>query len=1220
MSKPGAVTPARRARRLVLAALGAVVLVVAQLVSGISTGFTAPVSAQAAASARPNRFDPGSSARSVLHTGPIPRPAAPSAKPTFSPRGTPGVPMQPALVPLDPVTGAHFVGSDGVLELDAPAGAVTAADVRAAGGGLNLLVRQVLPASGSNAGGSGHYSFGTWLVQVVDASGRAAPAGLRQKLGVRLHQDRRASALDLSHVRVLVNQALPSWVDLSPSAAAVTAGAASAARQATPGSGGTAAKPAPAGLGPASRQAAALEAGTTTLSAAVPAASPSTAVSFGTDAPVATFGKPDPFETDLSGGGLSAGVKLDLPAGPGGLTPPLQLAYSSAAVNDQHNPQGAAPWVGEGWNLSLGAISWAEHNVQGVCQICNAPQWEDSWQLSDPFGTAADLVPPDINVKTYFDDTPNAITASPVTWHTAPETRAKVISFQSPSFPAGMSPAPPCFRVFLPTGMMEEFGCTVDSLQFYWQPSGATAGQIFLANWLLDLITDPAGNQVHVTYQQDIAAGFNGQGYPRDAVLGTVEYDSPGCHNAQAACTGSAWAPLMRVSFGAGHTVAHVSGSSCAANGNLRCDDPADLSGSSGVAAPVVQSTFVLNDAQVQVRGSGAAGWNTLRDYQLSYDQHGPGTIPDPVSGAQESVAGSLLLTRLQVTGSDGATTLPVRAFGYTSVTQYYEDSLGAPTPATNCGPSWNNGITPNGNNKCVLWSQSWPSNSYYLNGVSNGLGLHQDFTWQLARNNFHGVNSGSPADPFVCDNASLAPTYPCNMPDDESWSRAVLTQRADRVVQLTQAGQGGQQSSTPVASTHAYTYQVTSPLPAPECGDCVASLYWGNQNDFDLLDFYNAKFMGFAQTNVSLPDGSVEAHKFHSTEGFGLYDTSQVQCNPIDNRHTCTPHNDPYSDLTNAAHGHEYELDHYGTNGSTLLSQVKTQWSAECPAPGVSGTPFNATYGNWNGNLVTELDHSNPVMVCEIHPVQVDRFTYDGTSGVPVHSATAYTYDNLGRVASQSQIGNTGGTSVADSSGQGRAATLSGGVTEQMLGLVSGDGDTAMRFDGSSGSAQASSLTPLQGDNARSVELWFQSRNRSQQAIFDGGSVGANGQSFELALTQNNGVGGSPAQNTPGVYVILWGDDVYLPGLSLADGRPHHLVVTLSGASLGVYVDGTTPQGYVWQGTAWSALAGQPFGLPIVPNTGGGPVQVGHSFVPGGVGSAYFQGTLDEGAVYDTC
>src|SRR5262249_2199702 len=158
------------------------------------------------------------------------------------------------------------------------------------------------------------------------------------------------------------------------------------------------------------------------------------------------------------------------------------------------------------------------------------------------------------------------------------------------------------------------------------------------------------------------------------------------------ACTGASWTPLLRVSFAASHTVAHVSGASCAPSGSLRCDDPADLSASSGVAAPLVQTTFVLNDVQVQVRADGSAPWNTLRDYELGYDQSGPSTIPDPVSGAQESVAGKLTLTRLTEIGDDASTELPARSFGYTQQTEYYEDTLASPKPAGNCGPAFNTG------------------------------------------------------------------------------------------------------------------------------------------------------------------------------------------------------------------------------------------------------------------------------------------------------------------------------------------------------------------------------------------------------------------------------------------------------------------------------------------------------------------------------------------------
>src|SRR5205807_10413085 len=127
-----------------------------------------------------------------------------------------------------------------------------------------------------------------------------------------------------------------------------------------------------------------------------------------------------------------------------------------------------------------------------------------------------------------------SITPSPVNWHTAPETHAKVISIQSANAVAGV-PAP-CFRVYLPSGVMEEFGCTWNSLQYYLQSTPPNTGVPYIANWLLDLVTDTRGNQIHVTYQQDVATGPGGGLYPRDSQLATVEWDSPGCHDSTNAC------------------------------------------------------------------------------------------------------------------------------------------------------------------------------------------------------------------------------------------------------------------------------------------------------------------------------------------------------------------------------------------------------------------------------------------------------------------------------------------------------------------------------------------------------------------------------------------------------------------------------------------------------------------------------------------------------------
>jgi len=1185
--------------------------------------------------------------------------------------------MQDAVLPLDPTKPASFVGSDGRLQVEVPTGAVTAADVSAAGGALALQIRQIAPASGSTAGGSGHVSLGTYLLQVVDSTGHLVSHGLRQPVSVAMHLRRQEGALDLAHAFLLVNGSLPEGITLNPGSApsALSTSAASIGRRtvvplklaATRASRASATSGSPSARSTTPQTTAAPA---QTLSAPLSLSSPSTGISFDTDSPVATFGRPDPFNVDLSAGSMTAGYPIDLPAGAGGFRPPLTLAYSSASIAEQHNPQAAASWVGEGWNLTPGAITWAEHNATSGG---SNPTWEDSWQLNDPFGSSVELVPSNINVSTYYEDANgSAISPSPQTWHTAPEIHARVISFTPPvstanpaavswgpnridvfirgtdnqlyhryfdnnawsswqqiaanmtsspaattwgqnrldvfgrgtdnalyhisssdggstwsawsriaatmtsdpaavswganridvvangtnsaayhtwttdggstwqpwqslggsltssptisswgasrldvfarggdnavyqetstdgvtfsswqrlggnlssgpaavswgsnridvfargqdlamyqltydtggwhtwtlvggslnsgaapaswasghldvfgigqdgglyqitydqgawntwqlvtrGRPTGMAAIGPCFRVFLPSGVMEEFGCTPDSYQFYPEPSGGNAGLDYVSAWLLDLVTDPRGNQVHYTYQQDLQTGAGGHQYPRDAQLSTIEWDSPGCRSTVAACLGSQWAPLMRVNFVASHT-ARLSSGSCSANGSLRCDDPVDLSGSGGLPAPTIQSTFVLNDVQVQVRGSGTASWNPLRDYQLSYVQGGPQTIVDPPTGKTQSVAGQLVLTRLTEIGDDNSTSLPTRSFDYTSLVQYYEDDQFHPTPSTNCGPSWNTG-TGSG---CLLWSQSYNGNSYYLSSANNGMGLQQSFTWANARNNTHGVNAGSNLNPLACTTQA---TYPCNEADDQNWSHAVLTQDTGTVNQVTQNGQGGQQTTTGITSTTTYTYSLST-FTANPCPDCVQGFTWGNQNDNDYLDFYNGKFMGFRQTSITKPDSSREVHNYNATEGWGLYDITQIQC------YTPNPcHNAPWWDLINVAHGHEYETDWYDTNGTTLLRDSQPQYSAVCPPSGVSGTP-PGSWGNWNGNLVSELDHNNPVAACDLQTSRRDDIIKDGSSNPTSVAAltTIYGYDSYGRVISEARSSNDGG------------------------------------------------------------------------------------------------------------------------------------------------------------------------------------------------------------------
>lgn len=985
---------------------------------------------------QPHHVDPSTGTHSIIHLPPAPK--APQSKPLAArPPMAHGFPphMQPGLLPLDPAKDAQFNGSDGRLEVDVPAGAVSADDVKAAPGNqIALRLTEIAPPSGSNAGGSGIVSFGTYLAELVDGKGRLLSHGLRKNATIKLHYGPDEQAFNLDRAFIVFNGAHPKSVTgLGPSATqGVThdrtnhlllahlpadpalAGNASTDASASVKTGG-AALTLPGGFAKAQSSQKAAQTNANKWG-----------FSFNTDAPVAKYGGPDPLNVDLTSGSLTDGIQLDVPPGPAQAMPNITLSYNSGTASEQHSPQAAAGWMGEGWNATLGQISWAERDLSVDCKTCGST-WRNVWYLNDPFGTSTELIPPVTNVSTNYDDTPyyycatgNAsAVACPIQFQTARESYARVYAYRGPiNTIGGSGQYRACWRVYLPNGVMEEFGCTPDSVQYYpifknGIPGGTNnADFLYITNLYLDLITNPQGDQVHITYQSDTetvtdpATGAQ-KTYPRDTVLSTIEWDSPTCVNRSQACTGASWAPHYRVQFNASHTPSRLTNSPsfCNTASNVRCDDPVNLTGSGQLGAPLVESTFVLNDVAVQTNLAGT--WNTVRDYQLSYAQNGPATITDPVTGLQESAAGYLNLTQLQEVGDDGTSAYPAQTFSYTYVTQYYEDGTLTPYSTTFCGPSWNTG--GNGGT-CDLWSQSYAGNSWYLTSISNGQGLQETISWQNARNNTHGANAGlaSPASPLAC-NGHEGMGYPCNEADDQQWSRATVGERDDAVVQVTQNGQGGQPTSTTVTSRYVYTYTLAT-LTANECTDCLYGMYWGSQNDGDYLDYYNPRFMGFAQTSVSKPDGSLETHTFYSTEGWGVWNTNNVNCTSnLPPKTSC--HNSPWWDLGNAGHGLETSASYYDTNGTTLLKQTSNTYTAVCPPGGVGASQS----GNWNNESVDELGVSNPMAVCDVQRTQSVTKTFDG-SGSYTSDTEAYTYDNsstgYGRPTQTTSTVNGGGSS----------------------------------------------------------------------------------------------------------------------------------------------------------------------------------------------------------------
>ncbi len=885
---------------------------------------------------------------------------------------------------------------DGRLTVSVPAGAITAADLAALssdGDGTDsrkgttavaqiaLRITQVAPASGSNTAGT-VISFGTYTIAVVDGNGHLVAHGLRQPIMLTLHFRKQEAAFDLDHAFVVFNDGaitLPTDHDTAKQTLSVTLPADSSLQ--TPGTN-------------AGHVGTNTEAGFSVLqsfsSLSSLQSSPNfTTLSWDTNPALAQYGAPDTASRGMNAGAFATTIPIEVPSGPGGLMPPLTLQYNSANVSDQHSPRAPASWVGEGWTLDLGKISWSEHSPATSQSGVGCCSFQDEWHWTDPYGVSTDLIPPTNATALFYDDSPNGITPSPIQWQAASENYAQIFSINGPNALPDDVQKPPCFQIFLANGLEEEYGCTADSLQWY-KTSGTSCqqhcdGGDYVANWLLDKIVDPFGNTITVTYQRSSSG--------TDTELSTITWDAPSPGQQQ----------LHRVVFNATTNPAHVTNtpSNCNPGTSFRCDDPVDLSGSGGLAAPKLMGSMALNSLQVQTLVG--SSWSTIRSYQFSYEESGPQTITDSVTNKAMSVAGFFDLTKVQEVGTDGVTSYPPTTLGYATLTEYYEDSTYQPQSLANCGPSWNTG---NGG-ACFLWSQSYAGNSRYLATIDNGQGLHQALTWQNARNNTHGTPAGgSPANPFYCNTNQAG--YPCNAADDQAWSRIVLTELDKAVTVSYQYGQGGYVYSYPMTTSTVYSYLLTYPLAAEDCGDCVAGMYWGDQTDTDFLDYYNERFMGFAQVSTSQSDGSVQVHNFYATEGIGVYDAAKVtNCPSANGAPGC--HAAPWWDTDNVAHGWQFDEKDYADDGTTLLTEESDVANPVCPPVGVSPTPQYYSFGPWDGNLVAELDHGNPVAVCDVQHGAMNSYDFEGSTS-DVQENVSYLYDGLGRIVEETQQDFTSG------------------------------------------------------------------------------------------------------------------------------------------------------------------------------------------------------------------
>lgn len=197
-------------------------------------------------------------------------------------------------------------------------------------------------------------------------------------------------------------------------------------------------------------------------------------------------------------------------------------------------------------------------------------------------------------------------------------------------------------------------------------------------------------------------------------------------------------------------------------------------------------------------------------------------------------------------------------------------------------------------------------------------------------------------------------------------------------------------------------------------------------------------------------------------------------------------------------------------------------------------------------------------------------------------------------------RLGESSGTTAADSSGNGRTGAYTNGPTLGVTGALVGDANTAVTLDGSNDYVAISAASWMNIADY-SVEVWFKSTSTTAGVYF---------------ATRDNAVTGTKIwglgfNNTAGdgkVVFVTWSSvsgslfqPLYSTTAGFNDGAWHHVVAVKSGNMVLLYVDGVLEN----SSTAYSAF-----------DTSSA---VGIDLGRRGNSSLYFPGTLDEFAFYPT-
>jgi RHS repeat-associated protein len=171
------------------------------------------------------------------------------------------------------------------------------------------------------------------------------------------------------------------------------------------------------------------------------------------------------FQVDMHSGTATANYPIEVPPGPGDFKPRIELTYNSGVADGMKNKRSVGSWVGIGWSLNLGSVSFDEGSSTYFLTL----NGQSYTLVQDP--------------------------GNPSVYHTVKETFYKITR-------SGQT-----WTLYDRDGVSYRFGGTASSQQYH------DGNQYY--RWDLDLIQDThSGNTITVTYVQDIWNNSVRSAYP----------------------------------------------------------------------------------------------------------------------------------------------------------------------------------------------------------------------------------------------------------------------------------------------------------------------------------------------------------------------------------------------------------------------------------------------------------------------------------------------------------------------------------------------------------------------------------------------------------------------------------------------------------------------------------------------------------------------------------